>query len=285
MNTNVNSISGGLSRRTILLRLPAYLAGGIAARATGAQVGKDNALVLGGTGSGVAPLKLVLDAGRVAASFVPNLGSSGGLKALAAGAIDVAVSARRLNDAERAAGLVEHEAFRTPFVWATHAAVPIGRVSVEQLVGLYAGRVERWASGEPVRLVLRPEADSDTLLVKALFPELGHATVAAAQRPGIKVAVTDDEAIGDIERIDGALGTTTLSMALSPQRNVRVLDLDGVAPSVTTLASGAYRPAKSIWLVTRGVPSGSASALLQLLAGKPGAALLARHGCLAVDPR
>jgi len=236
-------------------------------------------LLLGGTGAGVAPLQRVLAVLHPVARFVPNLGSSGGLKALAAGAIDAALSARRLNDAERAAGLVERPLLRTPLVWATHAAVPVARLTLAQLADHYGGKVQQWSDGQPVRLVLRPESDSDTQYVKSLGPELARALAAAAQRPGIKVAMTDDEAATDIERILGALGVTTLGVLLAQQHRVNLVELNGVAPSLHALRSGRWPHRKNIQLVTRGEPAASVSTLLQLLQGKTATDAMAALGC------
>ncbi len=269
------------SRRT-LLAWPAAWALLLHARRAGAQAGRPTRLVIGGTGSGIAPLRVLAAMPGVDAEFVPNLGSGGGLKALAAGALDLAVSARPLSDAERQAGLVALEAFRTPFVFGVHPSVPTTGSTLAALADYYAGRTANWSHGELVRLVLRPESDSDSALLRATHPAMAAALASAQQRPGIKMAVTDDDAVADIERIVGALGTTSLALVAAQQRAVRVLDIDGVRPGVATLASGQYRWAKTLWLVTRGTPHADAQHLLRLLASGPGREALARCGCLVM---
>lgn len=66
---------------------------------------------IGGTGSAIGTMKLLGDAlARQDMAFqytvVPNLGSSGGLRALQAGAIDIALISRRLRADEVDGGLV-----------------------------------------------------------------------------------------------------------------------------------------------------------------------------------
>lgn len=247
-----------------------------------AQPRKPGEVVLGGTGAGIAPLRKVLEGAGTSAHFVPNLGSGGGLKALAAGAVDMALSARRLNDAERAQGMVEHELFRTPFVWAVHADTPLQGVSLAELADLYLGKRTTWPDGRVVRLILRPDTDSDTQLVKSISAALAIAITSAGQRLGVRVAITDDDAAADIERITGAIGTTTLALVMSQQRQVALPPLAGVTASVDSLVSGRYPYFKTIYLATRGAVTPEVSATLALLHSKSGATTLARAGCLAV---
>ena len=242
------------------------------ARATGE-------VLIGGTGTGVAPMQKVLS-GRSGLRFVPNLGTGGGLKALAAGAIDIALAARPPDDGERARGLVAREWMRTPFVFACHRAVPPLRPTLAELASLYAGRVHQWPNGTPVRLVLRPASDADTRQLRSLSPAMAEALTAAQTRPGAHVAVTDGDAAEAIERIPGALGALALGLLRSDGRQLLVLDLDGIKPGIDTLAAGRYPHAKTIYLVTRGTPAGAVAATLADAAAARAAALLASLGCL-----
>jgi phosphate transport system substrate-binding protein len=278
-NTKNDSHHG---RRQALRRLVGSTAAVMAlpwARHAGAQARPAREPVVGGTGSGLAPMRRVLEAANVPVQFVPNLGSGGGLKALQAGALDIAVSARKLNDAERAAGLVEREIFRTPFLWAAHAAVPLRALSMAELLNFYNGKITEWPDGRIVRLVLRPEHDSDTALAKSISPEMNAALTTAAGRPGMRVAVTDDEAAADIERITGAIGMSSLGLLLAQQRQVVMPPLAGVAPTVEMLANGRYPHYKTLYLVTRGAAAEPVAAVGAHLASKAGVAALAQIGC------
>ncbi|HVK53464.1 MAG TPA: substrate-binding domain-containing protein, partial [Burkholderiales bacterium] len=78
----------------------------------------------GGTGSGLGAIRILADAyGKTHPQFsltiVPSLGSSGGLKALDAGVIHIAVISRSLKAEETAKGMTAVEYGKTPFVLAT----------------------------------------------------------------------------------------------------------------------------------------------------------------------
>lgn len=236
-------------------------------------------LRVGGTGSGLEVLQHVATAQHLPLQRVPSLGSTGGIRALSAKLLDAAISGRRLKDDERRLGLVERELFVTALVWAVHAQVPVLGLSMSELVERYAN-VSRWPNGQPVRLVLRPEQDSDTRAMGAISSELAAALARAAARPGLKVAQTDDEALDDLERIPGSLGVTSLGMLASGRRHVHALAIDGVKPDLGTLTSGRYPHRKAFYLITRPDASPAVQAALATLADGSSVEHYGRQGCV-----
>lgn len=98
------------------------------------------------------------------------MGSSGGIRVLQAGAIDIAVISRPLEDAERAQGVIGTEYARMPLVFATAAKMNLSNFTTSELVSIYAGERKTWPDGSPLRLVLLPEKNSDTVMSKASPP-------------------------------------------------------------------------------------------------------------------
>lgn len=237
-------------------------------------------LRVGGNGTGTTVLHRMFD-DWPGVSFVPNLGSGGGLKALEAGAIDVAISARPLRESERSRGIVERELFRTPYAPAVHVAVPVRHLTLRQLTDFYAGDPGQWPDGTPVRLVLRPDHASETQALRELDGRLSAAVGRAKSRPGIFVATNANEAIAAIERIPGSLGITSLAMRMAESRNVHLLTLDGFEASLDLLQSGRCPYYRTIHLMTRVAPDDRVAALLARLFDRRGAEALAALGCLA----
>lgn len=268
-----------MRRRAWLL---AALAGPTAARAAVPRAPGE--VLIGGTGAGLGPLQQA--AGTVRGlRWVPNLSTSGGLKALQAGAIDIALAGRPLTAAERAQGLVDQPLFRTPYVFAVHGDVPVRGVSLAELAALYAGRTASWPDGQPVRLVLRPPSDGDSAFVKSLGAGLADAVTLAQSRPGSLVAMVDAEATEALERIGGSLGITTLGLLRAERRRLNVLQLEGVRPDADTLADNRYPHAKTVHLVTRARPRPEDTAVLARLAEPAVAQALARLACLMLPVR
>jgi phosphate transport system substrate-binding protein len=151
---------------------------------------------------------------------------------------------------------------------------------VSDLVELYGGKRKEWSDGTPVRLVLRPTGDIDTRLLMDLSPALGQAVADAGKRPGMTVADTDSDAADRIERSTGTVGVTSLALALSEKRKVKLLKLGGVEPSVKALAERRYPVEKHVWMVT-GPKSGAATQeFIAFVRSAAGRAVLERTGHL-----
>lgn len=237
-------------------------------------------LTIGGTGAALGSMQLL--AGEFTARnpdipivIVPSLGSGGGIKAVLAGAIGLAVTSRPLNDGERRQGAAEIEYARTPFVFAVPVESRVAAITVRELADIYSGRMATWADGTPVRIVLRPESDIDTEMVMNLSPDIRRGVLAAHGRPGVRLSVNDQDAAGDIERIPGAIGPTTLALIVSEKRALRALKLDGKEPTAANLASGAYPYFKRLYLVTGARPTAPAGRFIAFVQSPEGRRILA----------
>ena len=214
-------------------------------------------------------------------TVVPGLGSSGSIKAVAEAALDIGLSGHPLKPAERAQKLVEHELARTPLVLASmrsHAGFTLGDIA-----RIFDGTLRSWPDGSHLRPILRPITDSENALLQTWSPEIKHALSVAHARPGVHIAITDKDSADAIERIPGAIGTSTLALILSEQRPLKALALMGVTPSVAALKSGKYPYYKPLYLVTLPSPSETARAFIAFARSKQGAKILLDNGYLPLD--
>lgn len=253
----------------------------IAAAPAGASLAEE--IRIGGTGTSLGTVRLLVQAFRasnpdVTVVMLPNLGSTGGIKAAIDGAADIGLSSRPLKDAERAAGASGIEYGRTPFVFAVSARSKIKAVTLAQVVDMYSGKARTWPDGSPVRLILRPDSDADTEYTAKMSQSMQAALSQAHKRPGVIVSITDQDAADDLEKTPGALGTTSLAVILSERRALHPLELDGVEPTVRALASGAYPYCKLLYFVTGPRPSAVARRFIAFARSDAGRRILARTG-------
>lgn len=242
-------------------------------------------LRIGGTGSALGTVRLLGDAaamGNAVAArldIVPNLGSSGALRALQAGAIDIALITRPLTPVESATGLVAYEYGRSPFVFVTNKA-GVQNLTSQAIADFFSGRTPTWPDGQPVRVVLRPSTDINNVYLAAFSPDIAVALSVAHKRPGMVVASTDQDAADQAERLPGSLAATTLSLLLSEGRKLNVIAVDGAAPSSNALANDSirYPHVKPMLIVTRGTPNGAAAQLIEFVKSPQGRAILQAHG-------
>jgi phosphate transport system substrate-binding protein len=107
-----------------------------------------------------------------------------------------------------------------------------------------------------------------------------RAVAEAQARRGLRVAVTDQDSASALEEVPGSIGTSSLALVASERRNVRVLEIDGVAPSVHALETGAYRYVRPLYLVISGSAPAAARSFVEF-ATSPGAReVLMRNGAL-----
>ncbi|MGE5698821.1 MAG: substrate-binding domain-containing protein [Deltaproteobacteria bacterium] len=238
---------------------------------------------ISGTGSAISTIRSLGDAYRqirpgVRFAILPSMGSSGAVKAVLAGRLDIGLSGRSLTEEERANGAVEKEYARTPFVFAVNMSVKTAGLTLAEVADIYAGKRDRWENRSRIRLVLRPRSDSDTPVLKSMSPAMSVGVESALRREGMIVGMTDQEAVDLIQKIPGAFGATTLSLLVSEKRQVRVLALDGIVPSMRAIADGSYPYAKTLYMVTRKNPPLEIRRFIEFVRSPAGAAILAKNG-------
>ena len=245
---------------------------------------------VGGTGGASRIIVLLAEAYRQkipTAQIVtlPNIGSRGAKAGVISGAVDVGFSAEPLSPAEAGPGLVAFEYARTALVFAT-ADRGTQAMTSQAVIDAYAGKLTTWPDGRRLRLILRPAGDSDTSVLRNISPLFREAVDAALKREGILIAPTDQEAADAIASVPGALGTTTLAIIVGENRTLRPLVLDGVTPSLKTIAGGTYPHTKTIHVITRGQEARPAVAgFVQFLQTPEARALVAATGFLPLPAR
>ena len=242
---------------------------------------------IGGTGSALTTMKHIVDAYRrtrsdLVANIVPNLGSGGGIKATAAGAIDLGLSARPLKVEEQALAIMAREVARTPLVIATAAPKAPSHISQSELIGMIDGTRLTWPDGSRLRYILRPKTDAEHTLLSNLSPQVAAALDKAHASQSMNIAATDQDTADTLENIPGSIGTTTLALIMSEKRPLKILSLDGVLPSLESVRGDRYPLYKPLYLITVSNPKPQVRAIIAFIESTEGAQLLTDNGYFAV---
>lgn len=240
---------------------------------------------IGGSGGGQSTIKVIAAAYEkthpgTRVEIFPSLGSSGGIKALLNGALDIAISGRPLKDAEKEKGASAIEYAKTPFVFISYPDVKTAGLNTRELEQIYAGHVQTWPDGSHIRLVLRPAGDTDTSVLKGISPSMEKGVLSALSREAMILAVTDQDSVDAVEKNPGSLGTSTLGQVVTEKRNVKVLSFNGVNPTVKAIADGSYHLHKSFYAVTTSKTSEAARQFVRFLSSKEGREILTDSGYL-----
>ncbi len=240
-------------------------------------------LKLGGTGSALGSMKKIGEAFHelhpdIEVKILPSLGSSGGLKAVTAGAIDVALSSRPLKDGERTAGLSDFEYARTPFVFVTRDPVGIAGVTAQSVTDMFSGAISTWPNGQRIRPIIRPAEETDTRIAKAVSATMSRVLDSLLQVPGMVIALTDQDCLEHIGSVSGTLAFTSLAQVLTWQRQFVVLTFNGVIPSVTNISNGTYPFYRSYYLVRNSGGNRIAAMFAEFVRSAEGRKLLEESG-------
>jgi phosphate transport system substrate-binding protein len=212
-------------------------------------------VTVGGTGSSLGFMQLLGKSYSthnpdVTVEVLPSLGTSGGIRALKSGAIDVAVAGRQLTEDEKT-GL--HYSFlgESPMVFAVHPATPVEEIILPEIVDIYNGTNLTWSDQNRIRPFSRPVNDADWQLMNSFSPELSEALQIAQKNEGIHLAITDNDAVTYLENVRGSFGPTTLTMIVAEQRRVKILTFNGKQPEAANHIQERYPLQKSYFLLSR----------------------------------
>jgi phosphate transport system substrate-binding protein len=253
--------------------------------ALGSAVTQARELKIGGTGNALGTMTLVAQAYMTAnptasVTVLPSIGSSGAIKAVPNGAIDMGLSARPLKASEAQSGIVAVEYARSLSVFAVAKSSNIESITTNQLIEIYNGQLSHWPDGSLVRPIMRQLGDDNTKQQMALSPALAKAIEIAGTRRGLPVAYTDQDAVSKMEAIPGSLGVTTLAQILSENCTLRALTFNGVEPTIENLRAGLYprELTKHFYLILPAEPSAEAQSFIRFLKSEEGEQILIHNG-------
>ena len=237
-----------------------------------------------GTGGAIGGMKLLGEAfGKkhpgVKVNVLSSLGSSGGIKAVAAGKLDLAVSARRIRDEEKVPGLVEEPYVKAAFIFATSSSNQAEGIRLSEIQDIYAGKKTTWPGGDKIFLVIRPVSDAYTDFLKKISPGMNDAAESAEKRPGMFTGTTDQEAADQIERTPGSFGATSYTLVASEKRKIKPLAVDGISPVGKGGVNDRYPYFMTFYLVHRkDRNTGAVRGFIDFIHSKEGEKILRMNG-------
>jgi phosphate transport system substrate-binding protein len=245
-------------------------------------------LKIAGTGASISTMKRMGEGFQkiypnTIANILPSIGSSGGIKAVIEGKIDIGLSYRTLKPDERSADIIEEPYGRTAFIFGVQESNTTTGLTLKEIEAIYAGKRNAWADGSPIRLILRPLSDGMSAYLANINPGLKSASEKAHSIPGVFVGMTDQEAVTQVEKTLGSLGITSASVVMSEKRRVRPLAVDGAAPTLSNLSDGKYPYPMTLFLIYKKERyQGAVKAFVEYVFSREGQKLLLENGQVAL---
>lgn len=216
-------------------------------------------------------------------------GATLGIRSAAAGGSDIGGACRpalpRMADEER--GVHMTQIAWDALVFITHPSNPLNGIGLQQAKAVLMGDIDNWKPlGGPNRRILP--------MFRSQVPEHGGKLSGVGYMT--RLLLFDDPTIDftskavfflhsaeveeAVEKVPYSFGVTGVSSA--NKRNVKVLALDGVAPSQDHIASGAYPLFRPLYLMTRGEPRGSVKDFIAWLLSERGQRVVHEQGTVTL---
>lgn len=186
---------------------------------------------------------------------VSESGSGNGAKSLINGACHIADMSRFMKKSEFAAAVdkgifpVAHVVALDGLPILVHPANPVKGLTVAQVRDIYMGRITNWKElGGPNRKIIKISRDTNSGTYETFS----------------KLVMKKEKISGDTEYV-GSNGAARQRVQSTPaaigyaglgfvDRTVKALEIDGVYPSLSTVASGEYPVSRPLFMFTNGYP-------------------------------
>ena len=212
-----------------------------------------------------------------------TVGSTNGVALATAGAIQVGLVSRPLRDAEEGLGLTFLPYAKTAVIMGADPDTPDTTLTTADLLSFYRGTKLTWNSGREVTFLTREEGDSSISSLKQAMPGFAEAYAAGSTTSHWTILYSEPTMHEALLTHRFALGLSDLGTTTLERLPIKVLSIDGVAPTPENVASGRYRFVKTLGFVWRedALPA-SARAFVNFVQSEDGAGLLRAHGYLPV---
>jgi len=204
-----------------------------------------------------------------------SIGSSGGIRMVAAGNVDLGRVARPIKESEKQYNLHYRQFALTPVVFGVHPGVSINNLSNQDIVSIYSGQVTNWSAlgGKDHKIYVadREKGDSSRTVLEGHVPGFNE-----IQNFAGKIVYSTPEAAKTIDSFEYTIGYLPLSMTADTK--IKVLNYNGVSPSAENVQSGKYPLAVPLGIVWKGELKGLAKEFVEYLFSAEGKQTIVSHG-------
>jgi len=238
-------------------------------------------IVIAGTGDSQALLREVALAYQQShpgstVEIQDSIGSSGGIRLVAAGRADLGRVARHLRENEKGYNLHYRQFASAPVVFAIHPeVVGVDGLTDREVIDIYSGKIGNWrdlgGTDRPILVVNREPGDSSRTILEQHIEGFREISRLAG-----RIIYSTSEAAETIARYRNTIGYLPLSEARAA--GLKVLRYNHIEPDGENLRQGLYPLAMPLGIVWKGKPTGPAADFLAYLTGREAVNIYRTHG-------
>jgi phosphate transport system substrate-binding protein len=205
-------------------------------------------------------------------------GSTQGVQSALRGIADIGTCSRALKQEEIDAGLRPVQIARDGLAIVVHPSNPVGALTRDQVRRLFTGQFTNWN-----------EVGGRDALIHLIVREEGSGTREAfvnmvMQKSRVSRKALNQESNGAVKELvkhdPNAIGFMSLGLVLG---ELKVLTVDGVAPSIEAVKDGRYPLVRPFLFVLKGEPRPAAQQFIDFVLSPEGQRLLEREGLVSAQ--
>jgi phosphate transport system substrate-binding protein len=248
-------------------------------------------MIFAGAGTNLAITRILADAfmkkhPNIAIQIPESIGSAGGIKAVSEGAIAVGLSSRPFNEDEKKLGLELEPYARTIIIIGAHPDVPDDNITYEEFVQIYRGEKTKWKNGHDIIVLTRNENESTIDVMKQKIPGFREAFVESLKARRWIIAFTDQDMNKMLTTTPDSIGITDYGTITAEHLAIKMLKVNGYAPTPENTLKGRYALFKTLYFVFRSDEiQAEAKSFRDFIRSKEGRTILKANGYLLVEEK
>jgi len=208
-----------------------------------------------------------------------SIGSTGGIKAAADGAVAIGLAGRPLRENEKQFGLTMVPYARTIIVIGVHPSVVDDTLSFQELVDIYKGKKTKWKDGREIVVLSRDEGEASIDVMRQVVPGFAQAHDESLTARRWVVAFVDADMNRLLENTPGAIGISDSGAIQSEHLKIKALKLNGYAPVPEQVLRGKYALLKTLYFAVRKASnSRDAQAFIDFVRSESGLRIIEANG-------
>jgi phosphate transport system substrate-binding protein len=179
---------------------------------------------------------------------VAESGSNSAIKLLLAKTIDIGFVSRALTDAEKQQLTPVPIGFSGTAI-VVNAANPITNVTKEQLRKIYGGEVLNWSEIGGPDARMRPYIREPNAATRQTFESFLFGSAPATYGKNVVEQVEVEALLTAVASFRGSIGIASTGSRTASDARVKILRVDGVAPTQENIASGTYQLVRPLFVI------------------------------------
>lgn len=180
--------------------------------------------------------------------IVSESGSNSAIKLVVSSTVDVGFVSRALTDAEKQQVTGVPIGFSGTAV-VVNAANMVANLSREQLRQIYAGEVTNWSELGGLEPTIRPYIREPNAATRQTFEAFVFGGSVPTYGKNVVQQMEVEAMLTAVNSFRGAVGIASTGSRTASDTRVKVIKIDGVAPTQENIASGAYRMVRPLALI------------------------------------